>query len=125
MEVCSQMKPFLQSDFTPIHHPTRSHDSSEWELQVSHSNFCDTALHRSQCSFPFVLFSLNYTALKMVEPMGVEPTICLLAKQMPLPHSSHGPIENVYQRFSDAFSFVVSHPQTSTAVIASLGYWIR
>ena len=25
--------------------------------------------------------------------MGVEPTICLLAKQMPLPHSSHGPIK--------------------------------
>ena len=25
--------------------------------------------------------------------MGVEPTICLLAKQMPLPHSSHGPVK--------------------------------
>ena len=32
-------------------------------------------------------------ALKLVEPMGVEPTICLLAKQMPLPHSSHGPVK--------------------------------
>lgn len=28
--------------------------------------------------------------------MGVEPTICLLAKQMPLPHSSHGPVEKTF-----------------------------
>ena len=32
-------------------------------------------------------------ALKLVDPKGVEPSICLLAKQMPLPHSSHGPVK--------------------------------
>ena len=41
----------------------------------------------------FIYLELH-ASLKLVEPMGVEPTICLLAKQMPLPHSSHGPMKN-------------------------------
>ena len=76
------MKPFLQSDFTTIHHPTRSHDSLDGELQEIPSNFCDTALHRSQCSFPFVLFSLNYTAFRLVELTSAALVVCLLAKQV-------------------------------------------
>ena len=33
--------------------------------------------------------------VEMVDPKGVEPSSCLLAKQMPLPHSSHGPINHL------------------------------
>lgn len=40
--------------------------------------------------------------MKLVDAMGVEPTICLLAKQMPLPHSSHAPIK------LDAFCITVA-----------------
>ena len=35
---------------------------------------------------------------EMVDPKGVEPSTCLLAKQMPLPRSSHGPFAKWWTR---------------------------
>ena len=48
--------------------------------------------------------------------MGVEPTICLLAKQMPLPHSSHGPV-----KMNDDINYTIRNRKTThlTALIHS------
>ena len=43
-----------------------------------------------------VCAAIHHWAIKLVDPKGVEPSICLLAKQMPLPRSSHGPITRCY-----------------------------
>lgn len=39
-----------------------------------------------------IAFELLQVSFKLVDLKGVEPSKCLLAKQMPLPHSSHRPI---------------------------------
>ena len=61
----------------------------------------------------------------LVDPKGVEPSICLLAKQMPLPRSSHGPISKTHL-FSDqraAVTLSLHHLEETDGIEPSLSVW--